>query len=76
METILFLLKQKMIENIYHIYVKNQCIYYNLTEEEFHMTWDMIQKFLSVHSSNIDKNDVEYEKVSLDKNTISLQGSY
>lgn len=65
-----------MIEKRYHIYAKNHCIYHSLTEKEFEDTWEMIQRFLSIHSGNLDRNDVEYEEVLFDKNAVSLQGSY
>jgi hypothetical protein len=65
-----------MTENVYHIYLKKECIYHSLNEEEFIKTWDMIQKFLSVHDAQIDKNDIQYEEVSVDKITSCLQPSY
>ena len=68
--------KEKMTEKRYHIYAKNQCIYHSLSEQEFENTWEMIQRFLSIHGGNLCKNDVEYEEVLFDKNAVSLQGSY
>jgi len=65
-----------MTEKRYHIYVKNQCLYHNLTEEEFEQTWGMIQKFLSVYNNNLCKNDIEYVEVLFDRIACSLQGSY
>jgi TPP-dependent 2-oxoacid decarboxylase len=64
-----------MTEKYFHIYAKNQCIYHSLNEEDFTKTWEMIQKFLSVHDANIDKNELEYVEVLFDKNDSSLQGS-
>jgi hypothetical protein len=65
-----------MTEKLYHIYLKKECIYHSLNEEEFIKTWDMIQKFLSVHDAQIDKNDIQYEEVLVDKTTTCLQPSY
>lgn len=65
-----------MTEKLYHIYIKTDCIYHSLNEEEFKNTWDMIQKFLSIHHSQINKDDVQYEEVLLDKSPTCLQPSY
>jgi hypothetical protein len=65
-----------MTEKLYHIYIKKDCVYHNLNEEEFTQTWDMIQKFLSIHHSQINKDDVQYEEVLLDKTLIYAHASY
>jgi hypothetical protein len=53
-----------MIENLYHIYLKNKCIHHSLSKEQFEET--MNQLFDA---------DISYEKVSVSKE-ISLNSSY
>jgi hypothetical protein len=65
-----------MTEKLYHIYIKTDCIYHSLNEEEFQKTWDMIQKFLSIYHSRINKDDVQYEEFLSDKTPTFLQPSY
>lgn len=52
----------KISKKIYNIYAKENCIYESLNEEEFKMTWDMIDKLLSIIPSSIDKKDLRYEE--------------
>jgi hypothetical protein len=63
-----------MPDKIYHIYAKDQCIYHSLSEQEFKITWDMINKFLSV-SGVLSKSDVTYEELSVLKEAI-INSSY
>jgi hypothetical protein len=58
-------------DKIYHIYVKNKCLYHSLSETEFEETWKMIHNFLSVaNCSDIDKKDINYEELSVSKEII------
>jgi len=60
-----------MNSKIYHIYVKNNCLYHSLPEEEFKKTWNMIHNFLSVtNCTSISKDDVNYEELSVCKDVI------
>jgi len=60
-----------MINKIYHIYVKNNCLYHSLTEEEFKKTWNMIHNFLSVvNCSEISKEDINYEELTVSREVI------
>ena len=35
-------------DNIYHIYVKNRCIYHNLQKGDFKEKWDMLNKMVGL----------------------------
>ena len=59
-----------MTDKIYHIYVKNHCIYHSLSESDFKKIWDMIDKFLSITGS-VDKEDVTYEELIISKDLIA-----
>jgi hypothetical protein len=63
-----------MIETLYHIYLKDKCIYHSLTEDEFDLTWRMIYEFLSI-TDDSKKNDLSYEKVVRSKE-LTLNSSH
>jgi len=64
-----------MIEKLYHIYIKDKCIYHSLNESEFKDTLDTIRNFLSIVSCDIQIEDINYEEVLTSKE-ISLNSSY
>jgi hypothetical protein len=74
METKLYLQKKKMTETLYHIYLRNKCIYHSLPEDEFNLTWKMISEFLSI-TDDSKKNDLSYEKVIKSKD-LALNSSH
>jgi hypothetical protein len=49
------------MEKIYHIYVKGECKYCNLSEEEFNTIWNYLDKLCWI--SEIDREDIEYEEL-------------
>ena len=63
-----------MIETLYHIYLKNKCIYHSLTRDEFDLTWKMISEFLSI-TDDSKKNDLSYEEVTRSKE-LALNSSH
>lgn len=55
----------------YHIYLKEKCIYYSLSENEFKNTWNMIQNLLEViETKDVSKKDISFEKVYVDKEIV------
>jgi hypothetical protein len=46
----------------YEIYLKDACIYEDLSENEFHETWKMIHNFIDA-SGAVNKEDVSYKEV-------------
>jgi hypothetical protein len=52
------------MNKIYHIYVKKECRYHSLSEEEFHTTWNNLQKMTWV--SDLKQEDLEYEEILTD----------
>ena len=58
-----------MSETLYHIYLKDKCIYHSLTEAEFDLIWKMIYEFLSI-TDDSKKNDLSYEEVVRSKELI------
>jgi hypothetical protein len=54
------------MDTVYHVYVKNTCIYHNLTEEEFNKTWEMLNVMVDL-LGNYNKGDLSYECLVRDK---------
>ena len=54
------------METVYHVYVKNTCVYHNLTEEEFNKTWEMLNVMVDL-LGNYAKEDLSYECLTKDK---------
>lgn len=54
------------MDTVYHVYVKNTCIYHNLTEEEFNNTWSMLNTMVNL-LGNYSKEDLSYECLARDK---------
>ena len=65
---------EQRTEKIYHIYVKNQCLYHSLNEEEFLKTWNMVNNFVDIYSE-FNKNDITYEELVLNRELI-LESSH
>lgn len=50
----------KKTTKTYDILLKEKPIYENLSEEEFHNIWDMMNKFISI-TSIVEKEDLHYQ---------------
>ncbi len=49
---------------IYHIYAKNECIYNNLSESQFHHTWEALKGMVGLLHTDYTLEDLSYEEVS------------
>lgn len=54
------------MDKVYHVYVKNTCVYHNLTDEEFNKTWSMLNTMVDL-LGNYNKEDLSYECLTRDK---------
>jgi hypothetical protein len=61
------------MHKIYHIYVKNKCLYHSIPEEDFEKLWDFVQKLTWL--TEIDEDDIQYEEVTTNKE-LALNSSY
>lgn len=61
------------MHKIYHIYVKNKCLYHSISEEDFNKLWDFVQKLTWL--TEIEENDIQYEEVTTNKELV-LNSSY
>ena len=62
-------------ETLYHIYAKGECIYHSLSEEKFSEIWDMLHKMVDLLDNNFSEEDLQYEKVTVNK-LITQNASY
>ncbi len=58
------------MEKIYHIYAKDRCLYHNLSEDKFSEVWEMLHKMVDLLDMNVKKNDLQYEELLVNKETI------
>jgi len=56
---------------VYHIYAKDACLFHSLKEEEFNITWDTLNKLVSVLDTRYETNDLSYEELIVSKEAIS-----
>lgn len=53
-----------MTEYHYQIYIKGQCVYHCINEEEFEQTWNMLMHLVDLLSEKVTKDDITFEKVA------------
>ena len=49
-------------ERVYHIYAKKECLYNNLTREEFNNTWETLKGMVGLMKTDYDLEDLSYEE--------------
>tara|TARA_R100000742_G_C4255782_1_gene73701 strand:- start:89 stop:310 length:222 start_codon:yes stop_codon:yes gene_type:complete len=54
-------------ETIYHIYVKNECVYPCLDEKEFNMKWTQLKGMVGLMKTDYKEEDITFEKLSAEK---------
>tara|TARA_R110002020_G_scaffold246480_2_gene460269 strand:- start:203 stop:421 length:219 start_codon:yes stop_codon:yes gene_type:complete len=51
------------MEKVYHIYAKNECLYNNLTEQQFNHTWRTLKGMVGLMKTDYELEDLSYEEV-------------
>ena len=51
------------MEKVYHIYVKEECIYNNLSELQFNQTWNALNGMVGLMKTDYTFEDLSYEEV-------------
>ncbi len=59
-----------MVEKIYHIYAKGQCIFHSLKEEEFYTTWNTLKTMVGVLQTNYSLDDLSYEELLVNRSVV------
>ena len=50
------------MEKVYHIYAKKECLYNNLTEQQFNTTWETLKGMVGLMKTNYELEDLSYEE--------------
>jgi len=58
------------MEKIYHIYAKDECLYYSLKEEEFQVTWRTLNNMIGLMKTDYNIEDLTYEELTVNKESI------
>ena len=51
-----------MTDKVYHIYAKNECLYNNLSEEQFNNTWETLKGMVGLMKTDYELEDLSYEE--------------
>jgi len=50
------------MEKVYHIYAKQECLYNNLSEEQFKNTWNSLKGMVGLMQTDYQLEDLSYEE--------------
>jgi hypothetical protein len=50
------------MEKVYHIYAKQECLYNNLSKEEFNSTWETLKGMVGLMKTDYELEDLSYEE--------------
>lgn len=56
-----------MVEKIYHIYAKENCLFHSLKEEEFYTTWNTLKTMVGLMKTDYNLEDLSYEELLVNK---------
>jgi len=51
-------------QEIYHIYIKGECVYNSLNESQFKQTWASLKGMVGLLTTSYKEEDLSYEKCS------------
>ena len=50
------------MEKVYHIYAKEECLYNNLSKDEFNNTWETLKGMVGLMKTDYELGDLSYEE--------------
>jgi len=50
-------------EKMFHIYAKDRCLFHNIKEEEFRVTWNTLKGIVGLMQTDYTLEDLSYEEV-------------
>ena len=50
-------------EKLFHIYAKDKCLFHNIKEEDFSVTWNTIRGIVGLMQTDYNLDDLSYEEV-------------
>jgi len=63
------------MEKIYHIYAGNKCLFPNIKEEEFTITWNTVRGIVGLMQTDYTEEDLSYEEVTINRQQM-IEASY
>ena len=63
------------MEKVYHIYAKKECLYNNLTEDQFNNTWETLKGMVGLMKTDYELGDLSYEEVTRHHGGVSAVSS-
>ena len=63
------------MEKVYHIYAKEECIYTNLSTDEFNHTWETLKGMVGLMKTDYELEDLSYEEVTRHHGGVSAVSS-
>ena len=63
------------MEKIYHIYAGNKCLFPNIKEEEFTITWNTVRGIVGLMQTDYTEEELSYEEVAINRQQM-LEASY
>jgi len=54
---------------VYHIYVKEECVYNNLSERQFNKKWNTLKGMVGLMKTDYELEDLTYEEVEVLRHT-------
>ena len=69
-------MSKKVDTMIYHIYLKDRCLYHSLSEESFQEHWEMLCNMIDLLNNGYNKEDLSYTAVNLPKKEEVCSSSY
>ena len=49
------------MDKIYHIYIKGECKYHSLSEDQFNIIWNYLDKLCWI--AELNREDIDYEEL-------------
>ena len=49
------------MDKVYHIYAKEECLYNNLSEEQFNTTWETLKGMVGLMKTDYELGDLSHE---------------
>ena len=54
-------------EKVYHIYAGDRCLFHNVNEDEFDITWKTLNGMVGLMKTDYEVEDLSYEEVTIQK---------
>jgi hypothetical protein len=55
--------QKNFMEKVYHIYAKEECLYNNLSEGQFNITWKTLKGMVGLMQTDYQLEDLSYEEL-------------